>query len=432
MPSTLFITVGGSPQPIITCVEALQPDRVVFVCSGGKKGSCLQVTQKGKPCKIYRGGEVVEEFPNLPTYLGLVNFVASNDLILLENLDDLGHCYAQITESIEAALQAGEEPVVEYSGGTKSMAAALALVAVDQDLDIYLTTGPRDNTRKIEFGEFTERVSTARVFLRRLFDKEFPELFQRGDYPAAIALLQSALKRSGINAGDKQEIRSRLDLCSALDAWDRFDHQTGLQFLQPHFRDYSELGQYLKRVIQSHQALTADLPLVPDKKCHGYEIVEDLLLNAERRASQIRFDDAVGRLYRAVELLCQIWLRRKYGFDTGQADWSRIPEQALLTLRSALEAKTELPNEISLRQSYNVVAAIPDDPLGCLFRDHENQIIDTLKIRNGSLFAHGFTPVDKDGDQRAHQVWASFVEEGIKLCAGERHKSSIPFPVSFG
>jgi hypothetical protein len=32
---------------------------------------------------------------------------------------------------------------------------------------------------------------------------------------------------------------------------------------------------------------------------HGYEIVEDLLLNAERRAMQDRYDDAVGRLYRA-------------------------------------------------------------------------------------------------------------------------------------
>jgi hypothetical protein len=35
MDTILFITVGGSPSPIITAVETLKPERVIFICSGG-------------------------------------------------------------------------------------------------------------------------------------------------------------------------------------------------------------------------------------------------------------------------------------------------------------------------------------------------------------------------------------------------------------
>ena len=38
-------------------------------------------------------------------------------------------------------------------------------------------------------------------------------------------------------------------------------------------------------------------------------MVEDLLLNAERRAIQGRYEDAIGRIYRAIELIAQIRLK---------------------------------------------------------------------------------------------------------------------------
>ena len=57
---------------------------------------------------------------------------------------------------------------------------------------------------------------------------------------------------------------------------------------------------------------------------HGLEAVEDLLRNAERRASQQRYDHAVGRFYRAMELTEQLLLKQgvckqvgKQGIETG-------------------------------------------------------------------------------------------------------------------
>jgi len=71
MRKVLLVTVGGSPQPIITAVESLKPNRVIFICSGGNKGSRSQVIGEGKPCKIIKNGNVEKELPNFPTYLNL-------------------------------------------------------------------------------------------------------------------------------------------------------------------------------------------------------------------------------------------------------------------------------------------------------------------------------------------------------------------------
>ena len=45
MPKILLITVGGSHQPIVTAIRDLQPDRVIFLCSDGAKGSKSQVME---------------------------------------------------------------------------------------------------------------------------------------------------------------------------------------------------------------------------------------------------------------------------------------------------------------------------------------------------------------------------------------------------
>ena len=80
----LLVTVGGSPKPIITAFESLKPDRVVFICSSGKKSSKSQVIGKGTPCEIRKDGKVIKKLPNFPTIFNLENnFKSDRDLILV-------------------------------------------------------------------------------------------------------------------------------------------------------------------------------------------------------------------------------------------------------------------------------------------------------------------------------------------------------------
>ncbi|KYC43949.1 hypothetical protein WA1_02035 [Scytonema hofmannii PCC 7110] len=162
MSKILLVTIGGSFQPIITAISSLQPDRVIFIASDGEKGSKSQVIGEGTPCEVRRGAEVIERLPNIPTQVGLGDrFQPQRDLILVQNPDDLGECYSKIRDRISSLQQeSSHEIMADYTGGTKSLSAALVMAAIDCGISLYLTIAARDNLVKVEKGEMTQRVDT--------------------------------------------------------------------------------------------------------------------------------------------------------------------------------------------------------------------------------------------------------------------------------
>lgn len=163
MPKILLVTVGGSFQPIITAIRSLQPDRIIFIASNGEKGSKSQVIGEGTPCEVRRGAEVIERLPNIPTQVGLGDrFQKDRDLILIQNPDDLSECYPKIRNFIRDLLaDPTHEIMADYTGGTKTLSAALVMAAVDCGITLYITMAARDNLVKVERGEITQKVDTS-------------------------------------------------------------------------------------------------------------------------------------------------------------------------------------------------------------------------------------------------------------------------------
>jgi CRISPR-associated protein (TIGR02710 family) len=119
-----------------------------------------------------------------------------------------------------------------------------------------------------------------------------------------------------------------LNFCRGLNYWDCFDHGEAWLYLEPYTNQANlrPLLLFLKQVMGIRQAMDEQF-LAPDSiQGNGYELVEDLVLNAERRAKMERYDDAVGRLYRALELLAQVHLWRRYEIKTGEVDLSKLPD----------------------------------------------------------------------------------------------------------
>lgn len=167
MSRVLLVTIGGSFQPIVTAIRSLEPDRVIFIASDGEKGSKSQVIGAYTPCEIRRGAEIIERLPNIPTQVELGDkFKPERDLILIQNPDNLGECYLGATKCIRELQQnPSAEIVADYTGGTKTMSAALVLAVVDCNIPLYLTiAGARENLIKFERGEFTRQIDTS--FLR--------------------------------------------------------------------------------------------------------------------------------------------------------------------------------------------------------------------------------------------------------------------------
>ncbi|MFN5816085.1 MAG: TIGR02710 family CRISPR-associated CARF protein, partial [Pseudanabaena sp.] len=398
MTKILFITVGGSHQPIVTSIKSQNPDRVVFICSDGAKGSKSQVIGEGKPCEVRKGTEVIESLPNIPTQLGLGDrFDAERDLVLIQEPDNLTECYSKINQKIREVKQESPraEIAADYTGGTKTMSVALATAALDSEINLFITTSTtRQNLIKVESGERTRKATTTGVVVTKTVDKALPVYLQNYNYTAAIADLQNLLQSTELSSDQTRQIDELLDQCEGFDAWDRFDHRVALSRLQPYMRqtNIQPYGLFLKKVIASRGLLDKELDTSDGMTGHGYEVVEDLLLNADRRASQKRYDDAVGRLYRAIELLEQIRLFKQYGILTGDVDISKLPAQLQTEYEARKASNTKKKLQLALFQSYDLLSKFTEDPLGQLFLVYKDRILNSLETRNNSLFAHGFQP----------------------------------------
>lgn len=421
----LLITVGGSSAPVVTAARMLKPDRIIFICS---EMTQAQVTGPGKPCKIIKKGEVVEELPNIPSQLSLGDrHNPETDVITFPNPDHLSAVYETISDRVRALQQEylNGQFIVDYTGGTKTMSLALGTVALDYGLELYVTTTTRDNVIKVERGERARRASITGLVVRRLLEQDIPRFLEQYQYGAAIAELENLLCNAEIPNVDQVDMM--LSICQGLDFWDRFDHREALISLEPllsrpQFRD---LVLFLKRVIGSRGqvalAVDANFSAENGMTGHGYEVVEDILLNAQRRAQQQRYDDAVARLYRGIELLSQTRLWLAYGIKTGDLDLEKIPEQ----LRADYEQKRHPQKKkisLALIQGYELLHSLDNDPLGALYGEAKEKLLNILEVRNYSILAHGMQPIAEKDYHKVYGVLGIFIENGIQACIATQQK----------
>ena len=127
----------------------------------------------------------------------------------------------------------------------------------------------------------------------------------------------------------------------------------------------------------------------------------DLWRNAERRATQGRYDDAAARVYRLLEWSAQWLLRSRCGIDTGDVPPDRVPPGM------ALAPGDKGRIQVGLMAAWELLAHHqPDSPAGAFFRAERNALLDWLRMRNQSILAHGFQAV-ADSDWRKTMDWVN-------------------------
>jgi len=123
----------------------------------------------------------------------------------------------------------------------------------------------------------------------------------------------------------------------------------------------------------------------------------DLWRNAERRAAQGRYDDAVARTYRLLEWSAQWILQTSAGIATDDVPADKIPEGVELTRNRQGKYQAGLFNAWAMAASYG------GEAMAAFWRAEEQNMLDLLKSRNHSILAHGFKPISA-----AH--WQAFSE----------------------
>ena len=292
-------------------------------------------------------------------------------------------------EILKLAQCPNAELVADYTGGTKTMTAALvsAVLATDR-VELQLVTGRRPNLIQVQQG--TQRTVTASV-TRLLIDrdlKQYLAAWRHFDYHEAVEGLRTV--RIATNSPDLGRLNKAWELSYGLELWDKFDHAGALEWIM------SRKSDPYKSDIE-----TALMPMLGQLKA-GREpaLLFDLWLNAERRAAQGRFDDAVARWYRLVEWTAQWQLKTQLKADTADFPEDELPPEIDADAIRGQDGKIKL----GLLHAWKAVAHNLSGPAKDFIAKHEKKLLDLLQIRNHSILAHGFKPVSAD-DWREISSW---------------------------
>jgi CRISPR-associated protein (TIGR02710 family) len=409
-PILLVCTVGGSHQPIVSAIEILKPDFVCFICTGrdpgtGQPGSEIQITGKGI-CIKAKFSDERPSLPNIPTQTGLD---ADRYEVRLCPADDLDAVFRVCYEALRElrARQAEARVVADYTGGTKTMSAGLVAAALELDgVELQLVTGNRADLIKVHDG--WQSVGEASADELQLTRRMSPYLAAWRRY----AYDEAALGLAGLPR-PKGQTGTRLDrarsLSQAYAAWDRFEHDEALTRLQSY-------AAVLPEELKSHLGVLQRLcGKASDARKEPAQLF-DLYRNAERRAKQGRYDDAVARIYRLLEWTAQWLLRRDFGIET-----NAIPEgfaPAGLELPRTRDGKLQA----GLFAAWELVGAKLESEAARFIREEQERLRHHVHARNNSILAHGFTPIGREHWQALHN-WLD--ERFLPMLLAESQKIGI-------
>lgn len=380
----LICTVGGSPEPIVAALKQWRPVRVKFVHTPGTKGKVAEIVQK-----------VSEE---------RVDFDAGRyDLLELPDEQDFTSCVEHLrglTNEVRAwVARVGCQVVVDITGGTKCMTAAMAIQASHWPC-LFSYVGGKERTKDgvgivVSGSEIVLHAQNPWDALGHQSVDEFVVLFDQHAYLAAANVVAETMRR--VSRSDrKRELSALEQLAKALDAWDRFEHTTSTKHLENVSKSANDLRAVLgptrgNRVLEACDRLATHLGELGQAQPPSRYHVLDLLANAKRRKDEGRFDDAVARLYRAIESIAQVALKEGHGVEsTENVPLEKVPE----ALRTRWAARAhEGVVALGLQDDYALLAAL-DDKVGRKFQDDGlSGMTSPLVARNRSILAHGFERV---------------------------------------
>lgn len=463
----LVMTVGGALDPLAYALVKTMPRHIWAIGSRQSLSKLGEIEEKAASLGWSKDGVQIE-----PCCIPDKKLPGGGKK---EALDDLGHVtgfihehlWPRIRQKFEELRAHSPHLIVNYTGGTKPMSAALVIAASHWPLPLELQfvsgerkplfSEPGGRSGIVQSGTEEHVIVPASpwVLLGYQAVERYVQAFDRNDFFAAKSVIKEE-KRKVVKAtgGDRTPIRD-LDylekLAAAFASWDLFDYKAarsrltafadsnkgalrdlkkrlapqGVERLDAFLKENLPALDQLAEQADTVQENRADRTLVPTLSA----MVIDLVANARRRTSDGRFDDAVSRLYRAIEAAAQVWLLHKYGVRTDQIDpkWlrelldsarqerQRVWLECKLAQRGNVAGGRTAPGQqgaagsedgetlkFGLVDSYALIACLAPkesavaklaDRVSCRCR------MGPLPARNQSLLAHGWKPVDEKGAQ---------------------------------
>lgn len=365
-----------------------------------------------------------ETLPKVLEQVGKLEY----EVVRIADKDDFDRIYKQVIEVLQGLTEEGFSPdqiTVDYTSGTKAMSVGTAIAATAFEIgSLRYISGPRERGTVIKGKERVISQRPYRILLDRRL-RQIESLFNRYQFRAALLLLGVFLEHVQARE-DRERLEELRTLCETYVAWDHFDHQGAWELLQQLELHHLELDLSANKGFLGR--------LVNSRNGEPYYLA-DLLNNAERRAEEGKFDDAVARLYRAAELLAQMLLRERGLIDEERLEahgvYYLVPERVEEELRAErfpqyrkkVDERGRL--KLGLQESFHLLAEL-GERVGREFLDDEG-LRGALQVRNGSILAHGLRPVAEEDHEKLRSRLVSLAS--LRISELEELQQAARFPV---
>lgn len=381
----LFMTVGTGSNPdsdelgfkllakkLFSTINKIYPNHIVFFAS-----------DKSKHTVEY----IVELFTQEND-----EFILDEDyqIVSIEAIDDFNACF-EIFESKIWEFDYDESGdfkiIMDYTSGTKTMSAAMACCGLFYSKDLISVGGDR-SLGEVSAG--TELINYQNLY--KIYDK-FALMMTRHNFNAKRFMACMDILNYIIDFNIHKD--SFLHLCKSYYTWDNMDFESAYDHLRNVDINQSEFVEIKNQLKNNLNALgiIVNSRSINLKNCY---ILASLINNSIGKAEEYRYDDAIARLYRALELTAQIKLT-SYNIKSSDIDISILKANNV-----SKEFIDELENtkedgkiRIGLIKDYLLLNELNDD-LGKYYIQNEKKIKSMTIKRNNSILAHGLESRSKE------------------------------------
>ncbi|MCA1945322.1 MAG: TIGR02710 family CRISPR-associated protein [Desulfovibrio sp.] len=408
----LLVSVGGTPAPIIHSILQQQPEYVIFFCS---KSTRAVVQQSIRPA---------------------LDIPLKDTEIITTNEEDLVQCCRVLFQKLPEVLEMWgldyHDLAGDFTGGTKVMSAAVAMVLAGMGCRFSYVGGGSRN--KNGLGQVEDGAESLRIIqdpmdvlmVDRLRTME--SLFNSRQYLAMGSLAAEVSRSTSARA---PFFRAMEDVAAGYYSWDNFDYRTAMHKLaaarsilraQEALDGTGVIAHFLLQMennINFLNSLSPELELLQKRTSSKIQsgassispaLVQDLVSNAIRCAEQgERYDDAVIRLYSAVEKLAKLRLLMTYGLNNSALNPDSLTHQGARDFLASRCSDETPPLKLPLQRSYELLEVLGDS-LGATFMKHADELQKLQDLRNHSILAHGINSLGKEKYESMLNITLNFLE----------------------
>ena len=329
------------------------------------------------------------------------------NVLIINNLENLDYIFERFKYKIREFPNS--EIIINYTNGSSKLTAVAFIIARMYGLKMQEKLSIEDISEIKEF-KVVEKENTegsAMYFVKKLFNNY--------DYHMALEIIQE-------NYSSRDKVGNHfIKLINIYQKWDSFEYEK---------YDFDDVINYFSNIdILNDNKEAIDILIDKNNESHNAYRIADLINNAERRIQEGRYEDAIIRFYRTLEILAEARLYEKYAIrktDVHIQDLKNldIEKSALDKIIKRLNFKYP-KYTMHLTSAFFLLQKLFDE-VGTYYYHNKDKYQQLFQKRNMSILVHGNIKYDSDEIMEMNELVISMARVYDKNIDNYIQKTKFP------